>query len=451
MTTLPAAGERPRPPATTGAAHRAAGTLAGVIPELPRLRVRTRRIADPGELLRYADPSDPALVLRRGDGVVGRGRVWRGEFSGADRIAEARAAWAGLVAGAAITDDAQVPGSGLIAFGAFAFSAASDAASVLQVPRRVVGRRGGIAFVTEIALLSEIGDEVLEAPLPDPDAEGTDARTALADGVMDRPAHRAALAEAIARIEAGDLEKVVIARDATGRIRPDADRRTLVRRLAAAYPETWTYAVDGLTGASPEMLVRVLGSEVATRVLAGTVARGGDADEDAAARAALAGSAKNLHEHRLAVDSALESLRALDSHDELLGGLTASPEPFVLGLPNVWHLASDIRGTLPAGASILDLVEALHPTAAVGGTPRAAATAAIDELEPFDRRRYAGPAGWVSADGDGEWVIALRCAEIDPDGGVTAYAGGGIVETSEIDEEWCETIAKLAPIADALR
>ncbi|NLT25087.1 MAG: chorismate-binding protein, partial [Microbacteriaceae bacterium] len=238
--------------------------------------------------------------------------------------------------------------------------------------------------------------------------------------------------------------------DAIGRIRPDADRRSLVRRLATAYPETWTYAVDGLTGASPEMLVRVLGREVATRVLAGTLARGRDERSDEAARAALAGSAKNLHEHRLAVDSALESLRALDSHDDLLGGLTASPEPFVLGLPNVWHLASDIRGTLPASASILDLVEALHPTAAVGGTPRAESQAAIDELEPFDRRRYAGPAGWVSADGDGEWVIALRGAEIDPDGAVTAYAGGGIVATSEIDEEWDETIAKLAPIADAL-
>lgn len=419
--------------------------------KLPHLRVRTRRIDDPGELLRFTDPLSPTVMLRRGDGVVGRGCVWRASFSGRSRIADARAEWRELVAAAEITDDAQVPGSGLVAFGAFSFSAASGAASVLSVPEFVVGRRGGVAFVTQICLLDEVGRADLDVHLPEVAAVGADASIELGEGVMTRERHRTAVDESLARIAAGEFEKVVIARDAVGQLPARTDRRHLVRRLAATYPETWTYAVDGLVGASPEMLVRVLGREVAARVLAGTLPRGATDAADAAARAALAASPKNQVEHRYAVESALRSLGALDSHDDLQSGLTASPEPFLLALPNVWHLASDIRGTLPSGASILDLVEALHPTAAVGGTPRDIAIAAIDELEPFDRRRYAGPAGWVSSAGDGEWVIALRGAEIDADGAVTAFAGGGIVASSDADDEWAETGPKLAPIADALR
>lgn len=423
-------------------------------PEFPRLRVRTVRCVDPGELVRYADPRDPALVLRRGDGIVGRGRVWRATFTGATRIGDARAAWQRLVERAAVSDDAQVPGSGLVAFAAFAFSAASGAESVLTVPETIVGRREGVAFVTSIRVDDDVDEDahvVEDVALPAPTPLGSLTASDPGEGAMTRAAHTEAVAAALEAIERGDYEKIVLARDLVARIRPDDDRRLALARLSEAYPNTWTYSVDGLIGASPEMLVRVLGREVAARVLAGTLARGTDASSDAAAREALAASAKNRHEHRLAIDSALESLRALDAHDDPQSGLTVSPEPFLLELPNVWHLASDIRGTLPVGSSILDLVEALHPTAAVGGTPRATALPAIDALEPFDRRRYAGPAGWLSGAGDGEFVIALRGAEVDADGTVTLYAGGGIVATSDPDEEFAETLPKFRPVLDALR
>lgn len=487
------------------------------------MRARTHRIPDPGPLLPYADPRDPRAVIRRGDGVVGRGRALRLETRGASRFSDARSWWEELVESAEIHDEVGLPGTGLVAFGAFAFSEHSTATSVLEVPELIVGRRDGIAWATEIHVVddpvaagepasativpaavvpttgspaagspaagspaagspataspataspaagSHLSPPVPGAPqprtpnpdtphfrLPSPIPAGPPAQSVLTEGAMDRIRHRAAVSAALARLRAGDLAKVVLARDAHGRIAADADRRHILERLAAAYPETWTFAVDGLTGASPEMLVRVLGGQLAARVLAGTMPRGADAAADAAARDSLRDSEKNRIEHRLAIESALASLGALTHDsvhrgDDVGAGLTTSPEPFLLALPNVWHLASDIRGALPATSSVLSLVEALHPTAAVGGTPRDAAMRLIDDLEPFDRQRYAGPAGWVSAAGDGEWVVALRSAEIAPDGAVTAFAGGGIVAASDPIDEFAETLPKLAPIVNALR
>lgn len=416
---------------------------------IPRLRARTIRldagIAPPLE--RFADPRAPLVWLRRGEGIVGSGPIrWRGEFGGAARVLDAADAWRELVASAEIEDAAGVPGSGLAAFGAFAFAAGSAQASVLEVPATIVGLREGVAFVT--AITADGSDP--EPALPEAAAAGPDPRTAFRDGAMTADRHRRAVDHAIDLINEGALSKLVIARDLAGRLPEDADLRHLVGRLAVAYPACWTYAVDGLVGASPEMLVRVLGRGVAARVLAGTAPRGDSPESDAAAARALRASAKNRAEHAFAVDSALASLRELDAHDDPERGLTASPEPFLLELPNVWHLASDVRGTLPKGRTVLELVAALHPTAAVGGTPREAAIDAIARLEPFDRRRYAGPVGWLSASGDGEWAIALRGAEIGPDGGVTAYAGGGIVATSDPADEFSETEWKLRPLLETL-
>ncbi|MEN9706975.1 MAG: hypothetical protein RIS31_541, partial [Actinomycetota bacterium] len=127
----------------------------------------------------------------------------------------------------------------------------------------------------------------------------------------------------------------------------------------------------------------------------------------------------------------------------------ADTEPFSLALPNLWHLASDVHGVLKQNSSVLDLASALHPTAAVAGTPRSAAQKLISELEPFDRGRYAGPVGWIGADGDGEWVIALRGAQLT-EGKVTAYAGCGIVSESDGESELLETDLKFQPIVSAL-
>lgn len=428
---------------------RVADTLGRVSWQVSRLHVRTRVVADAGELLLHTDALRPQAMVRRGDGLVGRGETLRAEFSGPGRVAAAREWFAQLTELAEVSDAAAVPGSGLVAFGSFVFDDRSSTNSVLTIPQVVVGRRDGVSFATEISA----------APLTDTDAValldaaplGLDARCELAAPEGERERHRTAVGDAISRIRRGQLSKVVVARRAFGQLTRETDLRHVLRRLAATYTNTWTYAADGQLGASPEMLVRVLRGEVAARVLAGTVARGNGDIADAAARESLRVSAKNRAEHRFAVESALESLRTLDSHDDPAGGLTASPEPFLLQLPNVWHLASDLRGRMPAGSSPLNLVEALHPTAAVGGTPTAAAMDAILELEAFDRGRYAGPTGWLSAAGDGEWVVSLRGASVDASGHVAALAGGGIMAASHADDEWDETESKLAPVRQALQ
>jgi menaquinone-specific isochorismate synthase len=196
-------------------------------------------------------------------------------------------------------------------------------------------------------------------------------------------------------------------------------------------------------GASPELLVRVSHSQVSARVLAGTAARGTDPSVDQAISKALAESHKNLAEHAFAVKSLVSALEPFCDH------VDADTEPFSLALPNLWHLASDVHGVLKQDSSVLDLASALHPTAAVAGTPRDAAQALIAELEPFDRGRYAGPVGWIGADGDGEWVIALRGAQLS-EGKVTAYAGCGIVSESDGESELIETDLKFLPIIGSL-
>jgi menaquinone-specific isochorismate synthase len=181
-------------------------------------------------------------------------------------------------------------------------------------------------------------------------------------------------------------------------------------------------------------------------VLAGTAGRGTDPSIDSAISAALASSAKNLSEHAFAVESLVNALRPYCSE------LRADEKPFSLALPNLWHLASDVQGVLREDASSLDIAAVLHPTAAVAGTPTETALGLIEELEPFDRGRYAGPVGWIDANGDGEWAIALRGAqvtEVDGQTSVRAYAGCGIVAESDSAAELAETELKFSPIRNA--
>jgi menaquinone-specific isochorismate synthase len=242
------------------------------------------------------------------------------------------------------------------------------------------------------------------------------------------------VAAAVERIRAGELSKAVLARDLVGTL-DEPDLGVPLARLAERYADAVTFAVEGLLGATPETLVKVEGGEVSARVLAGTAAPGDGGDT------ALLASHKDLDEHGLARASVVAALRP---HTAELGG----GEPFALELPNLWHIASDLRGRLSDGASALDLVAALHPTAAVGGTPTGVALGIIAELEPFDRGRYAGPVGWIDASGSGEWAIALRCALV-ADGRVTAYAGAGIVADSAPSNEVAETELKFRPILEA--
>lgn len=405
------------------------------------MRAVTEQVADHGELLTFADTRHPLAALRRGDGMVGIGELLRLTFTGPDRLRDAAAAWRGIASAAEVVDPVRRPGTGLVAMGTFAFADASSAPSVLIVPAVIVGRHDGVSWVTRI---SEVGVTAAEqSPRAEPIGERP--RATLAAASLSRDEFTAVVGRAVEAIRAGRVEKVVIARDATASIPPDTDRRALLHELADRYPDCVTFAVDGLMGASPETLVSVHGGEASARVLAGSTARGTSSADDAAAAAQLATSAKDLDEHAFAVHSVLDALRP---H---VRAVTASELPFTLKLPNLWHLATDVEMQLAESSSALDLVAALHPTAAVAGSPTDAALALIAELEPFDRGRYAGPVGWIDHDGDGEWVIALRCARVDDDGLLTAYAGAGIVADSDPDSELAETRMKFRPIADSLR
>ncbi|MEO5534152.1 MAG: chorismate-binding protein [Pseudolysinimonas sp.] len=398
------------------------------------LTVETRRTDPVASLIPFADPVNPLLMQRRGDGIAGLGEALRLEFSGPTRLADAAAAWREVSASARVDDEVKIGGSGLVAFGAFTFDDASARTSVLIVPEVVIGRRDGVGWVTRV---NGATNPVAASAL------GTEYRLSLHPGSLAPDAYQAAVATAVSRILAGGLQKVVIARDLVGHVPESADLRRVLLELALGYPDTWTFAVDRHIGSSPETLVRVHAGDVTARVLAGSHARGSDAEADAAAALELATSTKDLDEHRFAVESVLAALRP---HGP---GITANELPFTLKLPNLWHLASDVHGSLSDGSGALDLVAALHPTAAVAGTPTARALDAIRELEPFDRGRYGGPVGWVDQHGDGKWAISLRSAEVDADGTITAFAGAGIVADSVPARELAETTLKFRPIVEA--
>ncbi len=370
--------------------------------------------------------------------MVGYGTAIRLEFAGASRFTDASATWRDILRNATVDDAVRVPGSGLIAFGTFAFAAGSSATSVLHIPSIIVGRRHGRAWLTRIGSAVDTGTGAPPARIPDA-APSVD----FAPDDFTPDAFLAAVDTAINAIDAGRVSKVVLARKIVGQLPDDADTAPTLAALAAGYPDCWTFAVDDFIGSSPETLVAVSRNIVTARVLAGSAARGTDSITDQQAAVNLATSDKDQDEHQYAVQSVLAALRP---HSE---GVTASEMPFTLRLPNLWHLASDVEGTLSDGSTSLDLVDAIHPTAAVAGTPTDIAVALIDEWEPFDRGRYAGPVGWVGADGDGEWAIALRCAQIDPDGTVHAFAGAGIVAESIPAHELAETSLKFRPIEEA--
>ena len=253
------------------------------------------------------------------------------------------------------------------------------------------------------------------------------------------------VADAVDRIGAGALEKVVLARDLIATTDEPIDIRWPLQRLASGYPMCWTFHVDGIFGATPEMLVRRERGLVTSRVLAGTIRRTGDDARDLTLAATLARSSKDLEEHEYAVRSVAD---ALDPH---CSSMNVPEAPFVLHLPNVMHLATDVAGVVHDAATVssLQLAEALHPSAAVGGTPTPDAVDLIAGIEGMDRGRYAGPVGWMDARGDGEWGIALRSAVVDGDT-VRLFAGCGIVADSDPEAELAESQAKFVPVRDAL-
>jgi menaquinone-specific isochorismate synthase len=390
-------------------------------------------------------PSAGALSwVRRGEGLVGWGEAARLEVSGPRALAEAADWWAGYCAGLAVDDRLGVPGSGPVVFASIAFDPDAGT-SVFVVPEVAVGRRDGVSWVTTAGTADGVAVPAEDAPGSAPLG-----RLRYADGALDPATWCARVATAVERITAGELAKVVLARDLLVTADTPLDPRALLGRLAARFPDCWTFAVDGLLGATPELLLRRTGRELSARVLAGTAPRGAGIDDQRLA-AALLGSAKDRAEHALAVDSLV---RALDPY---CTDLTAPEEPELLTLANVRHLATDVHGVQRRSgargrAGLMELIGAVHPTAAVGGTPTTAATELIGELEGMDRGRYAGPVGWLDSRGDGEFGLALRCAQLCDDDPATArlFAGCGIVAGSDPAAELAETQAKFAAFQAAL-
>jgi menaquinone-specific isochorismate synthase len=406
--------------------------------------VTTVHVDDQGALLDLL-PAEGALSwVRRGEGLVGWGEAARLEVSGPTALADAAAWWEDHVAGLDVDDPLGVPGSGPVLFASIAFDP-ERGTSVFVVPEVVIGRRDGVTWLTT----AEAGPVAVPTQARIEPADGEGPRLRYADGALGPAGWCAAVAAAVERISAGELAKVVLARELLVSADAPLDPRALLRRLAARFPDCWTFAVDGLLGATPELLLRRTGRELSARVLAGTAPRGAGADDERLA-AALLGSAKDRAEHALAVESLVSALQPYCTT------LSAPAEPDLLTLANVRHLATDVRGTQrrsgPRGrAGLLELIAAVHPTAAVCGTPTAEAAALIRDLEGMDRGRYAGPVGWLDARGDGEFGLALRCAELSPDGtSARLFAGCGIVAGSDPTTELAETQAKFAAFRAAL-
>jgi menaquinone-specific isochorismate synthase len=443
------------------------------------LVVRSVLIPDPGDLVRRL-PQPAALAwIRHGAGLAGWGEAARVTLPAGDDRFTAGEKWLREVfEGADVRDEACRRGSGLVAFGSFTFDDCSEG-SVLVVPRAVIGRDGaGAAWLTTITpqrgtLGQDQGGQDQggqdqggqqqvglggRAVPPDggvaggwgewgagspPFGQTVPPGVKWHDGSLSAPEWEQAVAAAVGRITRGDLRKVVLARDLYASADAPIDPRVLLRRLAARYPDCFTFACAGLVGATPELLIRRDGREVSSLVLAGTKPRGATAAEDDRLAAELTSSLKENEEHRYAAASLREALAPLCEALEVAG------TPELIKYANVQHLGTRVRGTLAVNRSALALVAALHPTAAVGGTPTDAAVELIRELESMDRERYAGPVGWMDAEGNGEWGIALRCAQLD---GRRArlFAGCGIVAGSDPAAELAETQVKFRPMQTAL-
>jgi menaquinone-specific isochorismate synthase len=449
--------------------------------------------AFPGGLPSFLVRDDVLCWTRREAGLAGFGEIARFTATGPERFLEADIWWRHLVIEADVTDHVELPGTGPVAFGSFAFSKTSAHESRLIVPEVVVGVRDSQVWVTQLTLgdgeLTEQSalaalDRWLSSGSADTPAAFATVTTAAADsateaqpgavpgragaavvrplplaagatlhtGSLSEEAWMEAVTAGVAEIRTGALEKLVLARDVVATIPTGVNAAKVLRELAARYRECWTYGVDGLVGATPEMLIQVEGRTAQARVLAGTLDRRDAHGEDGLpmdyATRVLAGSEKQRHEHEIAIQSLTKQLapfsEAMNAHDE----------PFILELPNVWHLASDVKAELTEVEghvpTCLALINALHPTAAVCGTPTQVAGALIRKLEHLDRGPYAGPVGWLDAAGNGEWGIALRGAVIEGPETVRLYAGCGIVDGSQPEAELAETWAKFRPMLESL-
>jgi menaquinone-specific isochorismate synthase len=408
-------------------------TQIGAAPDPAALVAWTVEVDDPGELLTWLPAGESFAFLRGGDGLVGWGEAARLATADAAEVQQ-------LLGSITARDDVGLPGSGAVAIASLGFDPGVDA-SVVVVPKVVLGRREGRSWLT---LVTPPGAVEVPALRRRPVAAASAPRASITAEVPSEAAWHHVVAGAVVALRAGALDKVVLARAIDATAESVLDARAIAARMAARFPSCFTFLCDGLVGASPELLIRRIGRHAESLVLAGTVRRGSSPEEDAALEQELLASAKDASEHQMAADSVRDVLVAAAAD------VVSDPHPQLLRLANLSHLATHIDAWLPVPApSALALASALHPPAAVGGTPRAEALEMIRRLEAAPRGRYAAPIGWVDVNGDGEFAIALRCAQLT--GNVARlWAGGGIVAESDPASEVAETTVKFDAVLSAL-
>ncbi|MEZ5178992.1 MAG: isochorismate synthase [Acidimicrobiales bacterium] len=342
---------------------------------------------------------------------------------------------------------ADQPGTGPVAFGALPFLPGAPAE--LVVPELLVARDpDGTRWITTVTPAEDPDPdplELLEVALAEAVAPGPGlGRARSRCGPPDLPPSGPTPWPPPPSASAPALDKVVLAREVVVTADAPIPVATVLTRLGQAFPDCFLYLVDGYCGASPELLVGRTGDVVRAQPMAGTAPRRGDPAADARLAANLLASPTYRHEHQVTIDAVHDGLLAFSSYVDY------EPEPSVVALANVAHLATSVEGRLShPPASVLELVEALHPTPAVCGRPRQAALDLIAELEGFDRGRYAGAVGWVDAAGNGQWAVGIRGADISGQR-ARLVGGNGIVGDSDPPTELIETRAKLQAMLNAI-
>lgn len=404
-------------------------------------RVLTRRLDDEVDLVAFAGEHG-LLVEHDGIGVAGRGLATEIHITDTEPAAISDA-FRQAMADFDVDDEVGLAGCGVVAFGALPFR--PDQPRVLLVPEVLVGRASdGTRWLTQVVPVGEDAGALDLAPAAPPES-------ALDPGEIrvraTRPAAEwcAALTEGRDALRANDrLDKFVLARELVVESDRPLCRSAVLRRLRTAYPGCYLTSVGPMVGASPELLLSRQGDIVRSRPMAGTAPRNSDPTADARLAASLLASTKDRGEHQVTIDMVRDTLLPWCSY------LDAEPEPSIVAMANVQHLATYVEGRLSnPPASALELVSALHPTPAVGGHPTAEALTLIDRLEGFDRGAYAGPVGWVDHRGNGEWAVGIRSAEVTGNR-ARVFAGVGVVADSDPEAELAETRAKFQAMLSAL-
>ncbi|HEU4328520.1 MAG TPA: isochorismate synthase [Roseiflexaceae bacterium] len=398
---------------------------------------------------------------------AGLGVAWTAVSAGAKRFADAAESWRALCADALVDGPADSFGAGPLAVGGFRFDPERSRDplwegfpdGLLTLPRVLLARDGDECWLTVNSVLrpGEQTPDDLATLLPRIAPLLAGARQTLAptlatdalrvQGGMAPDAWSTMVRGAVERLGQGGMDKVVLARSSTVTGPHPFDPASALARLRAAYPNCFTFALERgprcFLGASPERLVGLRNGMIAATCLAGSIARGASQEEDARLGQALLDSHKDRVEHAIVLRELLADLA--DTTD----GLSAPEAPVLMRLPNVQHLFTPVTGRAAPGVGVLDLVARLHPTPAVGGSPRGDALGLIRTSEPAERGWYAAPLGWIDARGEGEFAVALRSGLLH---GATAtlYAGCGIVAASDPEREYAESQLKLRPMLSAL-